>query len=362
MVELATELERQAETKRDYLADTRELVMLNGSELVMTAGPEQRREFGITPWAHKQIASHLTIPHPYYERLRTSYPTLLDENVNRLHREDPEIVKRPRMLRTLDGNVRAYLSNSYRRLDYDDLLRAILPTLGDIDAGIQFESMQVTDSRLYIKAFSPRLEAEVKKGDIVRAGICISDSEVGQGSLAVQSMILRLVCVNGMIGEDLISRRHTGKRLAVDEDDPNRAVFKDDTLKASDEAFWLEVRDLVAAAFTEARFQQTVRNLQLAGETEPIQAPTFGVQELGRRFGIGEGEQQSILQWLTTGGDLTKYGLIQAVTRTAEDVDSYDRATELEEIGGKVLVLPDSEWRTIADAKELVEVGRGRRK
>jgi hypothetical protein len=39
------------------------------------------------------------------------------------------------------------------------------------------------------------------------------------------------------------------------------------------------------------------------------------------------------------------------VTRQAEDVDSYDRATELEELGGKILAYSDREWRTIAGAR-----------
>jgi hypothetical protein len=36
---------------------------------------------------------------------------------------------------------------------------------------------------MYIKAICPRIQAEVKKGDIVQAGIAISNSEVGMGSV-----------------------------------------------------------------------------------------------------------------------------------------------------------------------------------
>lgn len=39
---------------------------------------------------------------------------------------------------------------------------------------------------------------------------------------------------------------------------------------------------------------------------------------------------------------MTLYGLANAVTRFSQDVESYDRATKLEEIGYKVLTMPAS--------------------
>ena len=47
-------------------------------------------------------------------------------------------------------------------------------------------------------------------------------------------------------------------------------------------------------------------------------------------------------------GDLSVWGLANAVTRTAEDVADYDRATELEATGGRVIELPRADWRAIA--------------
>jgi hypothetical protein len=43
-------------------------------------------------------------------------------------------------------------------------------------------------------------------------------------------------------------------------------------------------------------------------------------------------------------GDLSLFGLINAVTRTASDVESYDRSVELQRIGGKIIELPKSVW------------------
>ena len=63
---------------------------------------------------------------------------------------------------------------------------------------------------------------------------------------------------------------------------------------------------------------------------------------------LTQDEQSSVLRHLIEGGDLSQYGLINAVTRTAEDAKSYDRATELEMAGATVLDLKPTEWRDLA--------------
>ena len=70
-------------------------------------------DFGINPLAHQQIASRLGIPIKYYQRMQAEAPALLDENVNNLLEQTPA----KRMVRVMDGNVRAFLSDLYRRLD-----------------------------------------------------------------------------------------------------------------------------------------------------------------------------------------------------------------------------------------------------
>ena len=50
----------------------------------------------------------------------------------------------------------------------------------------------------------------------------------------------------------------------------------------------------------------------------------------------------NILNHLARGGNATLWGLVNAITRTAEDVASYDRAIELERYGGMALELPAS--------------------
>ena len=71
---------------------------------------------------------------------------------------------------------------------------------------------------------------------------------------------------------------------------------------------------------------------------------------MGNKLNLNQGEQSDVLRHLIEGGDLSRWGLANAVTRSSHDVKDYDRATELERVGGKVIDLATSEWQQVAEA------------
>ena len=224
----------------------------------------------------------------------------------------------------------------------------VLPELQKIEGAI-FESCQLTDSRMYLKVVNPRLQAEVSPGDIVQSGVIISNSEVGQGSVSIQPLIYRLVCSNGMVVNDAkTSRRHVGRQNELD---GNVELYASDTLEAMDTAFIKQIRDTVAAAVDQTRFDKVIDLMKGARDaklnTQDI--PNL-VQLTGQKFGITESERGGVLQHLIEGNDLSLYGLSNAVTRFAQDVESYDRSTELEGVGYKILTMSPHIWRYINQA------------
>ena len=356
--ELAAEVERQAKAKYDLIADTRELTLLNGTELHVAGGIG--REFGVLPFAHRQIATHLGIPGQFYDRLQGQHPTILDGLVNPLFRAEPS----QRMVRTLDGRARAFLSNKYHPRDNFELLESILPVLAQVP-GVVFPTCEVTDSHLYVTALSPRTEAFIPRGhsfqtgdptgndggprvgDVVQAGVRIKNSEVGMGFTEVQGLVYTLICSNGAVTETGIRKMHAGRRIEVEE---ASEVYRDETIIADDRAFFLKVRDMVTAALDEARFRRAVDKLIATTTSTPIADPSAGVKVLANRYNLTDQEQGGILHHLTLGGDLTLYGLLNAVTRHAQDVESYDRSMELEEVGGGLVDVTRDVWREIATA------------
>lgn len=71
------------------------------------------------------------------------------------------------------------------------------------------------------------------------------------------------------------------------------------------------------------------------------------VKVASREFRITDDESTGILQHLIEDNDLTLYGLSNAVTRHSQDVESYDRATELESIGYNILTMQPALWNRI---------------
>ena len=232
--QMLTEVKRQSESKEDYLIAPNRLRMESyGKEMFLhlsdDSGTELIEPMTITGIAHRQIGTHLRIPAAYYDRMREERPDLLAYNANTWFKQESS----QRMLRTLDGSARAYLSNRYRRIDNIDIAGVTLPILGGLP-DIRFESCQITESRMYIKAVNPRLQAEVSPGDIVQAGVIISNSEVGLGSVSIQPLIYRLVCSNGMVVNEAAARRnHVGR---VTDSGENFSVYSQATLDAEDKA------------------------------------------------------------------------------------------------------------------------------
>lgn len=111
----AKEIERRANAKRDFMVDTRSMEMFNGEQgpQVSLELQDSRLQLGMTENAHRQIGTHLNIPAKYYELMRKENPELLVQNVNSWLEKNPT----RRLVRALDGDMRAFLSDRYRCID-----------------------------------------------------------------------------------------------------------------------------------------------------------------------------------------------------------------------------------------------------
>ena len=242
------------------------------------------KRFPTTELFQRQMAEKLAIPFPYFERMRTLQPELLDRNVNTwLHAEPVR-----RMVRALDGRARALLSDRYRRLDNYDLVEHVLPLLQALP-GARFESVQLTERRMYLKVVTPRVAAEIQPGDLVQAGVVVSNSEVGEGSLSVQPLLYRLVCKNGLIASRALRKHHIGRLTQSAEDEV--VLFKDDTLQADDRAFFLKVRDVVQSAVSEATLEHLAGKMRRTLGIRLTGDPVKAVESVSVKFLMTEPER-----------------------------------------------------------------------
>lgn len=252
---------------------------------------------------------------------------------------------RQRMVRTIDGRARAFLSNRYRRIDNLDIAKVTLPIIAEMPDA-RYESCQITDDYMYIKVVNPRLTAEVVPGDIVQAGVVISNSETGLGAVCIQPLIFRLVCSNGMVVNEARTRRnHVGR---VNSTDDNISLYSQETLAADDRAFVMKIQDTVRAAVDEARFSMALNKMR-ESKTQKLNVADIPsvVKMASSSFGITETESDGVFEHLIREADYTLYGLANAVTRFSQDVESYDRASKLEEIGYSVMTMSPELFRRI---------------
>ena len=246
---------------------------------------------------------------------------------------------------------RSFHSDKYRVFDNTQLLKHVYPALEEIRdkvGGLDIQSMALTEKRMYLKIFFPDVKQTIAEGDIVRSGLIISNSEIGEGSIEVWPMILRLICLNGMtFDEGGKRRRHLGRVTKEGE-----IEYKADTMAAEDEALSLKLRDVVNNCADRALFAKKCEKLTEAAGSVTPDKPLKAIELVTDQFELTEDESDHAKEAFILGQDFSKWGMLNAVTSIAnqERVCSYERACEVEKIGSAILDLNSSEWQTVCQA------------
>jgi len=334
--ELTAEIERQEASKADYLAPAADIRLADDNTLEL----DGIGNFGLNSHAHSQVASKFGIPKRYYDDIG-NVPGLRAYSVNALNGANPD---RKHFVRTLDNTARALLSDRFRPIDNMFVMNAFLPAVQPISNDIQVRANVLSDRRLYLQISSKRYEGDVKVGDPVQAGIILTNSEVGAGAVDIKSLIWRLVCSNGMIGQSILRQMHAGKRI----DEDNIDIYSDDTLKAEMKSLSLRMRDMIAHSLSESVFKEQLERLQIANGQE-IAKPRATIENVTKQFTgiILTDEIDKIEANMAKEGNISKYGLANGITNLAHSIENPDRAYEIEKLGAKIISLEPSQWEVV---------------
>ena len=357
LTQFAQTIQERDQAKADYLAPVPLIdVSTNGhTSLVLRdiedAGGNELAPLEIGNTAHSQLASYLGVPKAFYDNLQGNASTLRDPNdperalydtlINGLLRSHADDA---RLVRTLNGRARAWLSDRYRQMDNLEILTRLLPVIQQLPAvNWDQSSLQVTEDRMYLQLVDTSKPKVIKSGhqrvdDVLQRGVVITNSEVGLGSFAVQPLVFRQVCSNGLVITEYAQRRfHVGGRNSGDAG----IVWQSDTQKARNETTILEMRDLMTMAMSDEFLNKIAARAQDAADL-PIKGNQLepAVKNVTERFRLNGDERDAMFNHLVEGGDLSLWGLVNSITRAAQDVESYDRSVELQAIGGNILALP----------------------
>jgi hypothetical protein len=325
---LVEELERQRRNRLDLIVESRTLKAIPGNLYCLKLAIPDYGGYPLTEWAQGQLADKLGIPRRYYQRMVESRKLrLLAENVNAWLKDGGK-----RLIRILDGKIRAFLSDRYKVMDNYDLVFLLLDEFKKRET-VELYRIDLTETMLYLKAIDKTLVASIRDGDIVCGGLIIRNSEVGASALRVEPFMLRKVCSNGLILERSLKKIHLGRQtMEVGEID-----WSEETRELEDRALWSKVRDIIRATFDKRIFQSWVERLRESTKVE-IEKPIEAVNNIVGHLGLTEEQKQRLLMHFS---EPTKYGLINAITNLARKLKDVEEQIRLEEFGGKILASED---------------------
>jgi hypothetical protein len=324
LISLVEELERQKENSLDLIVESENLWAIPDEEEGVRLGIPDKGQWYLTEWAHLQLAEKLGIPKKYYDRMRESGKIeLLADNINAwLHG------KERRLLRILDGKIRAILSDRYRIIDNYDLVFLALDEFKKKET-VEIYRIDLTETMLYLKAIDRTLTASIREEDIVYGGLILRNSEVGASALKVEPFILRKVCSNGLILQHSLKKIHLGRQTQ----EIGYVDWSDETRELEDKTLWAKVRDIIRATFDREVFESWVSKLKESTAVK-IEEAIEAVNNIVKYLGLSEEQKQKLLVHFS---EPTKYGLINAVTNVASQTESVEAQIRLEEFGGKIL-------------------------
>lgn len=340
---LAEELDRQKKNRYDLVVPSDQLLVLTEDNNVFMdvaqppneKGKIEHKQHNITDYCHSQISWKTSIPMKYYRKMKDEKPDLLATNINAWLPS-----KEKRLVRILDNEVRALLSDRYRIIDNFDVAFMALEEFKNIaekhNLNINVKRSDLTDTHMYIKVTSPDLvdeiiaEKERKKGDKINGGIIITNSEVGAGCFKVMPFVEVLRCANGLIGDDVLKKIHLGREMGIGEID-----WSDETLRLGDEALWSKMRDMIQATFDPETFHEWIDRINGVAQVE-IEKPVTAVNNVVKHFKLPESMKEDLLNQFSKESS-TKWGLSMAITRVAQDNNDYENQIEMEKIGNEIL-------------------------
>lgn len=155
--------------------------------------------------AMAQLGANWGIPAAHLERLPNE---LAAEELLHFARSSPRdiTVRTVREPGQAYPAARAVLSGKYQPFDNDAVLETVEPYLEGFR--VSHSSIERDEMRLLATQEHTSFDVSPRKvGDVTKAGLLISNSEIGTMALRVEFSLLRLVCTNGMTASDFEAAR-----------------------------------------------------------------------------------------------------------------------------------------------------------
>lgn len=282
----------------------------------------------LTDYAFTQLFTRAKLPVRYMKKLMLENPKMVSDQFNFWIRKEQEKDAKDakaflRGVHDIDGNfrIRGVLSDKYTVLDNEEILDAMIKVSDNIP---DFQVMKlITNENLFFMriVFNDLKEDFGKspegKDDIVKVGLDIMNSEVGYASLVVSPITYRLVCTNGL-------------KMWKEE----AGAFKKRHAHMEPE----ELRDMMKSAI----------NLGIQGGMDLIEGmrqakrvrfdnPYDFIAKQGKKFNMSYRAVKTVKANFDIEPEKNLFGIVNAFTRFARDLESDESRLKLEQFSGSLL-------------------------
>lgn len=300
-------------------------------EMALELGGEAQ---GIHPHALTQVCDRMGAGvGPYVRRLMDEPAPWAHElaalNLNRLiaHRAGDERF----LLRSVDNEVRGWLSNSYRRLDVRPIAMTFLEAVRQLGC-VPYDAFS-SPTKMRARMVMPEVY-KMHDDSPMLFGLELGNSDFGDGKLSLKTFILRMWCTNLATTEDTLSQVHLGKRLGDD------VEFSERTYRLDTETSVSMVKDMTANALTKEKIEMTIAKIKRAAET----TKDFAADRGSLAKVLGKGDMESAEKLFNTCEDVEVLPPVKSAWRMSNVLSwlanselDMNRRVQLQEKAGEIL-------------------------
>ena len=302
--------------------------------------PEMRgpKQFNINMHGIRQVAAKLSIPSTYITTLLMGEEWQKTLGYQILNAHNGWTNRDKVLIRSVGTEVRAFLSDQYRRLDSEMIFATHIDEI--YKNGGQLSDGYMDDTRVMVESLLSKpieIHTELNGIVLVAFGTKMITSDYGDGALELKSFVMQGVCLNGMVRESIRRIVHLGGKL------PGDISFSEETYKLDSLTTASAIRDLTKKLYS----SETVKNRMLEIKTASS-TPAEPENVLRNLFLTGKllkGESEDIGRLLMRNsardgiqGEASIWKIMQGITRYANNVDVAERRRmELQEIAGDMV-------------------------
>lgn len=214
--EVMNDIDHEFNARKDLLVPTNRLeIRYHTEEDEMPVGLGMHilgdKDYNFTNFSENQVYTHFGIPKMYGQKLiEWDMAGLLEKNFKEIN--ETKFHNQNVFVRSVHNKVKGWLSPSYKRIDARPVIGTFMEEANK-NAMVPVQAYN-TDSRMQLRYIFPEI---ITPGGLEQesfvVGISLSTSDYGGSAFKAEIYMIRLVCLNGMIGQTMFREVHLGSRF-----------------------------------------------------------------------------------------------------------------------------------------------------